>query len=568
MNNKILKKTSKFYISMTLNVIEGLLSGFNFTVLYLIIKALVENSLSEELLFRLSGMLVLIFIVRLVIYSIAYTEGHIAGAEVTKRIRIFLGDKIKKISLSGFTKVKTGEYINVVTGAVNNYENILTHKLGDIIKNISLMSMLILFVTVVYLPAGLILFLAALLLIPALWLSFMKVKKFGEQKNNILVQAVSDMVEYITGIQTFRAYGLGGMKNETVTASMKNFSDISYWYESKIIPAAVVFNIIVGFSIPAVIFIAGTDWINKSLDTATFIMLIMLPIIVCKLWGTLFTDFTSYKNMVISRRAIESVVNAEEESNQVTPFEPKSYEICFKSVIFSYDEKEPVLNGVNFTAENEKLTAIVGDSGSGKSTILSLISKYYEPQEGAVEIGGISIKDISAEKVLSQISMVEQDIFLFNDTIKNNIRYARPSASDEEIIEACKLANCHQFIKKMEQGYDTSVGENGNQLSGGERQRISIARAILKDSPILLLDEATASLDIENELAVKNAIRNLLTNKKTVIMIAHSLSIIQNADKILVVSDGKVIEQGNHEDLIEKQGKYSDMWCAEEKLLA
>lgn len=553
---------------MTLNVIEGLLSGCNFTVLYLIIKALVEQSLSEELLLRLSGMLVLIFIVRLVIYSIGYTEGHIAGAEVTKRIRIFLGDKIKKIPLSGFTKVKTGEYINAVTGAVNNYENILTHRLGDIIKNMSLMSMLILFIAIVYAPAGLILFLAALLLIPALWLSFMKVKKFGNEKNRILVQTVSDMVEYITGIQTFRAYGLGGTKNETVTASMKDFSNISYWYESKVIPTAVVFNIIVGFSIPAVIFIAGTDWMNKSLDAATFIMLIMLPIIVCKLWATLFTDFTSYKNLVISKRAIESVAHAEEESNQVTSFEPKSHEICFKNVIFSYEKKEPVLNGVDFIAENGKLTAIVGDSGSGKSTILSLMSKYYEPEVGDIEIGGISIKDISAEKVLSQISMVEQDIFLFNDTIKNNIRYARPSASDNEIIEACKLANCHQFIEKMELGYDTNVGENGNQLSGGERQRISIARAILKDSHILLLDEATASLDIENELAVKNAIRNLLTNKKTVIMIAHSLSIVQNADKILVVSDGKVIEQGRHNELIKKQGKYSDMWCAEEKLLA
>ena len=161
---------------------------------------------------------------------------------------------------------------------------------------------------------------------------------------------------------------------------------------------------------------------------------------------------------------------------------------------------------------------------------------------------------------------MDQDVFLFNDTIRNNIRYAKPDASDAEIERTCKQANCHEFIKNMEKGYDTDIGENGDSLSGGQRQRLSIARAILKDSPILLLDEATASLDIENEIAVKTAILNLLKKKKTVIMIAHTLSIIKNADKILVVSNGKIIEEGNHEELVLKEGKYYNMWNAEKEL--
>ena len=225
-----------------------------------------------------------------------------------------------------------------------------------------------------------------------------------------------------------------------------------------------------------------------------------------------------------------------------------------------------MLKGINLYAENQKLTAIVGDSGCGKSTILNLISKYYNVSSGDILIGGTSIKDISAERVLEKISMVDQDVFLFDDTICENIRHARPSATDKEIEIACKQANCDSFIKKMEKGYDTSIGENGNLLSGGERQRLSIARALLKDSPILLLDEATASLDIENELAVKKAISNLLKNKKTVLMIAHTLSIVKNADKILVVSNGKIVEAGTHQELLAANGKYATMWNAEKQL--
>ena len=252
----------------------------------------------------------------------------------------------------------------------------------------------------------------------------------------------------------------------------------------------------------------------------------------------------------------------------MAPFHPAEQNTTFRSVSFSYVPGEPVLKELSFTAPAGTLTAIVGDSGSGKSTILNLIAKYYEPQSGDISIGGQSIETVAAERVLEQISMVDQDVFLFDDTIRDNIRHARPNATDEEIEAACREANCDGFIRSMEKGYDTPTGENGNLLSGGERQRISIARAILKNSPILLLDEATASLDIENELAVKQAIANLLKEKKTVVMIAHTLSIVKNADQILVVADGKIAEAGTHEELLAKNGKYAAMWQAEQKISA
>jgi len=564
--NKVMKKNGRFYLSMVLNMLEGLLSGCNFMMLYYSIQALWNHNLNIKLLLSLTGSLALVFIIRLISYSIGYTQGQIGGANVSRNIRLFLGDKIKKIPLTRFTKGQTGEYINVVTSNVNNYENILTHKSGDIVKNIVLSIMVILFMGSVYLPVGVILLVADLMVIPALWLSFRFVKKYGSEKNQVLSDNVSNIVEYITGIQTFRAYGIGGTKNKVVTDSMRSYSNVSYVYEKKVIPVGVTFNIIAWCSLPATIIVAGNAWMSGILDTAAFLMISMIPIFVSKLAGTIFIDCTSYKNLMISKGKITQIINEEEERKSDVIFAPKTHGIYFEDVNFSYVKGEPILTGVSFSGEDKKLTAIVGDSGSGKSTILNLISKYYEPQDGDIKIGGSSINDIDAEKVLSQISMVDQDVFLFNDTIKNNIRYARPSATDAEIVEACKLANCNNFIEKLEKGYDTPVGENGNQISGGERQRISIARAILKNSPIILLDEATASLDIENELAVKEAILNLLKAEKTVIMIAHTLSIIKNADKILVVSNGKIIEQGTHSELIKKRGKYNAMWQAEEQI--
>jgi ATP-binding cassette, subfamily B, bacterial IrtB/YbtQ len=447
-----------------------------------------------------------------------------------------------------------------------------------LIKNITLSLMLVVFVSTMHVPSAFIFLLAELCILPAIWFSFRQVRKYGEQKNEICTENVSSIVEYIHGIQTFRAYGIAGIKNKTVTNAMKSFCDISFTYELKVIPIGMVYSIVSWFSLPLVIYVAGMNYIKGNLNAVTFLMICLLPLFLTKLLGTIFIDLTSYKNLMIAKKKIEDVITSPEENKQnesasrftyhesKTLFAPKSYGINFNQVRFSYHKSEPVCKDINLSMEDGKLTAIVGDSGSGKSTILNLIMKYYEPTSGEIRIGGCSTKEAGVEQVLSKISMVDQEVFLFDDTIRNNIRYARENATDEEIEWACKEANCDEFIKNLSNGYETMAGENGNQLSGGERQRISIARAILKDSPILLLDEATANLDVENELAVKNAISNLLRKKKTVVMIAHTLSIVKNADKIIVIADGRVKEEGTHDELIRQNGKYSSMWIAEQQL--
>jgi len=566
--NNPFKKNLRFGLGIVFTVIEGILSACVYMTLYMLIDMLIHNDVTSHNLLNLTLLIIGIFLVRLVMYGFGYTQGQIGGGAVSKQIRLYLGDKFKKIPLARFTEGQIGTYVNTMTSDVKGYEQILTHKIGNLVKNISLSVMLIVFLCYLYLPAGLILITVSLLFIPNLWLSFRIVKKYGTARNKICAEAVSSIVEYITGIQTLRVYNMSGVKNETTTSVLKNYSYISYKYEAMGIPVAFSFSILNWLSLPVVMLVASKPWLAGTLAGVDYLMVCMMPMLLAKMYMTISIDLFGYKNMMISKRNIQKVVDEPEEHGTMEKFNPITHEICFRNVQFSYVQGEPVLKGINFCAENQKLTAIVGDSGSGKSTILNLISKYYNADEGEISIAGYAINDTAAEQVLEEISMVDQDVFLFDDTVRENIRYARPDATGEEIENACKEANCDEFICNMEMGYDTTIGENGNLLSGGERQRLSIARAILKNSPILLLDEATASLDIENELAVKKAISNLLKKKKTVVMIAHTLSIVKNADQILVVSGGQIIEHGTHEELLKKGNKYAAMWKAEQKLSA
>ena len=562
-DKNLFHKNSRFYCGLILTVLEGLLSGSNYIVIYMVLKILYERVSDIKNIFSISCLVGIIFVIRLVIYSIGYTQSQIGGAEISKNIRLGLGDKLRKVPLSCFTQKREGQYINIMTADVNSYEQILTHKLAALVKNGVLSVIVFAFVSVLYFPAAVILMVSLFILIPEMWLSFRIVKKYGMEKNLVTAKAVGQIVEYIDGIQTFRSYGMGGTKNRNTTETLRKFSTVSYQYEAHGIPVNFAFNIINWLTVPLAMWIGYIPWQSGSISTITFLFLCMLPMVLAKLTASISVDMFSYRNLLISKANIKNVLAENEESKSTEVFSPKEHGISFRNVSFSYVQEEPVLKNISFSIPDHGLTAIVGDSGSGKSTILNLIAKYYDPDSGEIGIGGQSIRNANAEDVLTLISMVDQDTFLFNDTVRENIRYAKPSSTDEEIENACKKANCDQFIHKLEEGYDTSIGENGNLLSGGERQRLSIARAILKDSPILLLDEATSSLDIENEFAVKQAISNLLQENKTVVMIAHTLSITKNADQILVVADGKVVESGTHEKLLALGGKYTVMWNAE-----
>jgi ATP-binding cassette subfamily B protein len=564
-NSKWVKKDKKLIASIILNIVEGILTGSVLGFVFMIVDGVFNDSFNLERLMSLSLILGIVFIIRFILYSIGYTLGHIGGSSTAKDIRLTLGDKIRKLPLLNFSKYKSGEFINALTHDVNSYEDILSHKSGDIAKNITLSVITLISMMVMNFKVGVWCLIIALTIVPFMYLSIKLVNKYAQMKKEILNDNVSDLVEYISGVQIFRSYGLGGVKNKKINNSLRAISDISYKFESKVVPVGCIYNTVENLSVPLAMIIGGKQWINNGISTSQYIMCTILSFFVSQLMCTLFVDLTSYKNLMISKASMDKLVGEKEEVYSTQDFKPNSYDIEFKGVSFSYIKGSEILQDIHFNIKGG-LTAIVGDSGSGKSTILNLISKFYEADKGEIKIGGIDIEDIDSEKILKNISMVYQDVFLFNDTIKNNIRFARPEASELDIIKACKEANCHDFIVSLENGYDTVVGENGSKLSGGEKQRISIARAILKDSPIILLDEATSSLDIENEYLVKQAIARLLSKNKTIIMIAHNLSVIKSADNILVVSEGQILESGSHDELIKQQGKYFTMWNSERAL--
>lgn len=566
MKNNVFRMGGKLKLSIAGVVLEGLLCGCNFLALLQVLELIFGGEADFQAILRVTGILAGIFALRLILYAVSYTGSQIGGSDVSRRVRIAIGDKLKRIPLGLFTKNRSGFYINAATSEVADFEQILTHKVADIIKYAILLLAVGLYACTLYLPAGISILISSLLLIPASVLSLRQVQNYGVRKNRAREENVSAITEYLAGSQTLRSYVMVGKKNEALVRSMREYSDVSYHYEKAVLPIGFAFRYCSTLALAFCIVSSVRAWLAGALSPAALVMLVMLPLFSAKINMTEFIALTAYRNLKLSKDKIQGIFREEEELKEAPEFAPAGTDIVFENVDFSYVAGEPVLQKTSFTIPAGKLTAIVGDSGAGKSTVLNLIAKYYRPQNGRVTIGGQDIRDIPAEQVLTRISLVDQDVFLFNDTVRNNIRYARPSATDREVEEACRLANCDGFIRAMEQGYDTEIGENGSRLSGGERQRLSVARAILKDSPILLLDEATASLDIENELLVKQAVSRLLRADKTVVMIAHTLPIVKNADQILVLDGGHVAETGTHDQLVAMGGKYTAMWEASRRL--
>ncbi|MFA9465675.1 MAG: ABC transporter ATP-binding protein [Velocimicrobium sp.] len=560
------KMNKKLKISIVGVIAEGLLSSCNFLVLFQVLDIIFKGNISYSDILRSTGILGIIIVTRIIMYATSYTGCQIGGSDVSRNVRILIGDKLKRIPLGLFTKNRTGFYINATTSEVADYEQVLTHKVADIAKYIILLIAVGVYACTLYVPIGAMLLLSLLAIIPTMYFTIRQIKIYGVKKNLAREENVSAITEYLTGSQTLRSYGMAGNKNKSLTQAMKNYSDISYGYEKVILPIGNLFGLIGYVVLSLSILLSVHAWIAGIITPSALVILIMLPLFTSKVNVTLYIALTSYRNLLISKEKINRIFD-ETEDTVSGKFSPVNYGIEFKNVSFAYEENEKVIIDMSFLIPEHSLTAIVGDSGSGKSTIFNLLSRYYCSQKGEIYIGKSSISKATPEQVLGEISLVDQEVFFFNDSVMNNIRYSRVNATDQEVIAACAMANCDQFIRKMDNGYDTVIGENGNRLSGGERQRLSLARAILKNSPIILLDEATASLDIENELLVKQAVTNLLTADKTVIMIAHTLSIVKNADQILVVNNGTITQSGIHEELIKKSGKYADMWKAEQCLL-
>ena len=387
--------------------------------------------------------------------------------------------------------------------------------------------------------------------------------RLGKKHIRAKINAGSRLEEYLQGIRIIKAYNLLGGKFERLRHAFAELRRASMRQEALMGPFVLLSITLIRAGLTLMILCGAYLLIGGELSLLTFVMFLIVGSRVFDPLTSALTNFAEFRYFSIAGGRILSLMR--EPEMQGNKQSPQSGDIRFEHVTFGYGETE-VLHDISVTLKQGCLTALVGPSGSGKSTLLKLCARFYDPQQGKVTFNNTDMSEIEPEALMKQISMVFQNVYLFQDTIKNNIRFGKADATDEEIEDAARKACCHEFIMKLPNGYDTMVGEGGCTLSGGEKQRVSIARAILKEAPVVLLDEATASLDPENEVDVQKAINTLIVGR-TVIVIAHRLKTIKNADKIIVLENGCVTEQGTHRELIGREGLYYKLWSIQEKTM-
>ncbi|WP_437920076.1 ABC transporter ATP-binding protein [Sphingobacterium sp. LRF_L2] len=478
-------------------------------------------------------------------------------------LRIKLGNRIQRFSLGFFKKRDPGEIASIVLQDVANFEGIFGHSVGNITSGV--FGTLILSSFLFYFDWRLALCLLAALpfVYPFLLAAKYFVRKLGHKQILARNTMGARFLEYVQGIRHLKSYGLVGDKHAKLYQSLEELRVKSIRMEAIpgpfILCAGIVFE--VGFILALAL---GLYYLNHQ--TITIPVLITFLILGYNLYQPLKVIMVDYVMLQYMNESLTRVVDVMEhptmESFHVRS--PEKYTIVFDHVTFGYQDKPTVMD-LNFTVPERSMLALVGHSGSGKTTIASLIARFWDVNDGSISIGGIDIREINQDAFYGLISEVFQDVYLFDDSIYNNIKIGKPSATEVEIIEAAEKAQVLEFAWELPGGMHSLVGEGGCKLSGGQKQRISIARALLKDAPIVLLDEATASLDPENEVYIQRAIQELV-KQKTVVVIAHKLATIQNANQILVLEGGRIVERGTHDELLKENGIYERMWSIQQTL--
>ncbi len=474
--------------------------------------------------------------------------------QLTARDRLAVGDALKRVSLGYFGQVSTGNILSSITTGLSTLEGMGIRMIDNFVGGY--LNFLVIFIGLAACsPVTALIALAAALLS----LCFMLIISHYSRVNSpVEAQANRDMtgavIEYARGLAVVKSFGKTGASMESVTNAVRGSKKIHLKIEWGYIPGNALHLLALKCGSVGLAMAAALQCMRGDMSFSMMLMFVFFS----------FSIFASLEPISDSAHTLGVIDDAMDQLDALKgenfidadgrDIRLSNYNIEFRNVDFGYDSRK-ILKNVSFSIPEKTSTAIVGPSGSGKTTICSLIARFYDPQSGSITVGGHDLHEFTCDSLLSNISMVFQNVYLFNDTIRANICFGKPDATEEEMIEAAKKARCHDFIMALPNGYDTVIGEGGGTLSGGEKQRISIARAILKNAPVIILDEATASIDPENEHLIQHAISEL-TKGKTIITIAHRLATIHNADQILVVDDGRIAEAGTHEELIRKNGIY------------
>ncbi|MEW9122630.1 MAG: ABC transporter ATP-binding protein [Thermotaleaceae bacterium] len=513
-----------------------------------------DRVLTMEWVFYILGFMIFAVGGRFLFAYLRATAQESIGCEVTAEQRILIGDILKRVSLGFFSKRKAGEIASAVTTDLSFIE-MFGMKMIDVVVNGYISAFTLVFCLVFY-NLWIALIAGAGILFSALAL-----KKLGSksEENAPIHQRAQDSmigatIEYMRGIAVVKAFKQEGISKEAIHSAYKMSRDINIKIEKEYVPYNCLHLFALKTASVGVVLVSALLTKSGSMDIPTMLMMTIFSFVIFGNIEAANGATHVLKIIDATMDKLDDIKNAEfidKDSKNINIF---NYDIQFQDVTFAYEDRD-VLKNVSFYIPENTTTAIIGPSGSGKSTICSLIARFYDVDRGSVSIGGMDVKAMSCDSLLKNISMVFQNVYLFHDTVLNNIRFGKPNSSFEEVVEAARKACCHDFIMELPNGYETMIGDGGSTLSGGEKQRISIARAILKNAPIVILDEATASVDPENEHAIQQAISALIYDK-TILIIAHRLATIQKADQILVVDEGSIVQRGNHEKLIKEEGIY------------
>ena len=494
-----------------------------------------------------------------IFHEISTLISHNLAFRIIEDERKKLVRKINRLSMGEIEKRSSGEWTQFMVETLNKIEQPIAHVIPEVIANLIIPIALVVIIFIMDWRIGI----ANLITLPLGVLFSILMMGGYEEKSRNYQEAAKNMnttaVEYIRGIQVIKAFNKSASSyGKFVDAVNSNRDSMLNWYLSvcfymtaamEVLPSTLL------FVLPTSLYL----YMNGSIEVGNLIMCVLLSYACYKPLIKAMSHMDTMANVRVVIDEIKNVMELPELERGNGEEKIRSYDINFENVCFTYNDKKKVFDNLSFSAKENKLTAIVGYSGGGKSTIAKLIAGYWNINKGKISVGNVNLKDVSLEKNMELVTYVSQENYLFRKSIIDNMRMANQNASIEEIKDACKKASCHDFIMSLPNGYETIIGESGSNLSGGERQRLTIARALLKDSPIVLLDEATAYSDPDNEAEIQKSIDALVENK-TVIMIAHRLSTIIGADKIIVLNNGEIEAEGTHKELLGKSETYAKMW--------
>ena len=508
------------------------------------------------------------FLVQLIAYFFirqkTYIDASTGYAGIIRDSQITLGEHLRQLSMGFYSARDAGDLSTVL---LRDYQTV-----GDLSQQMlpQVAVILIRFVLAAVLLAvfdwrmTLAVFLVIPLALPFAFLSLCRMGRISADLQNAQREVASGILEYISGIQTLRAFHMAGAQFQSLKRSFERERSAAIHMETgAAAPVSMLGRFVLSCGIGLVMLTGAFLLTRGELEPFYYLAFLILTLTIYEPVLTLFTFIADFSRTRRSGERIQALFQERPLPEPEVSQTPQGTDITFEHVSFAYGEKE-VLHDISLQFPARSVTALVGPSGSGKSTVTRLAARFWDVTGGAVRLGGVDVRDMRTDEILGRISVVFQDVYLFHDSIEANIRMGKPDATMEEIIKAAKAAACHDFIMALPDGYQTVVGEGGSTLSGGEKQRISIARALLKDAPIVLLDEATASLDPENEVLIQQAISALVA-EKTVIVIAHRLQSIMSADNILVLEDGRVAESGTHEQLLAAGRIYANLWAEQSR---